>query len=207
MLLKATKEVLRGLSEHRGIETKIRARGKFELLVHLELINVICKLDTTAKCWSEVEIYEEKRGSKRSPTLDLVIKSSKDGHDTYMSVEVKIIVTNYRHGKNTFIKKKNRNVTNAIDSFINDVRKHLNHKDGETLMLKLDGTKCKIDESYSLALVYPMPKDNRGAKAWEKHLKKIEGDPMSDFIVQDLEELQFGSETVPVGIYILKSTA
>ena len=206
VLAMAAKEVLNCLSHHPGIETKIRARGKFELHMHLELIKVICTHDTSVRCWSEVEMNAEKGKSKRSPTLDLVIKSSKDARDTYTSVEVKMIVTNYRHGDNTFITMKNRNVTNAVDSFIADVSKHLAHRDGESLILELDGTEHKIDESYSLALVYPMPQDNRSIKAWEKHVLKMDRHTESNLLIQNQEELRFGKETVPVGIYILKST-
>lgn len=207
MLLKATKEVLCGLSEHRGIETKIRARGKFELLVHLELIEVICKLDTTAKCWSEVEICEVKRESKRSPTLDLVIKSFTDKRYTTASVEVKMIVTNYGYADNKFIPKKSRNVTDAVDSFIKDVNKHLAHKDDESLVLELDGTPHRIDKSYSLAIVYPMPQDLRSEDAWKKHIHKMERAPKSRLKIQEVAEIQFGLEMVPVGIYILESNA
>ena len=105
-----------------------------------------------------------------------------------------------------FIAMKNKNVTNAVDSFIADVSKHLAHRDGESLKLKLDETEHKIDQSYSLALVYPMPKDNRSIKAWEKHVLKMDRHTESDLLVQNQEELRFDMETVPVGIYILKST-
>ena len=207
VLSMAAKEVLNCLSHHPGIKTKIRARGKFELYFHLELIRAISNFERSTKCWSEVELKTEKgRNNRRSHTLDLVIRNSKDGCDTYTSVEVKMIVTNYRHGDDTFIAMKNKNVTNAVDSFIADVSKHLAHRDGESLMLKLDGTEHKIDESYSLALVYPMPQDNRSIKAWKKHVLKMDHHTKSNLLIQNQEELRFGKETVPVGIYILKST-
>jgi len=205
-LLSAAQDVIHVLSGHPGIETKIRARGKFELYFHLELIKAIKQQNPNGtKCWSEVEMKTGKR--KRSPTLDLVVKSFTDKHYTTASVEVKMITTNYQYGDNKFIPKKSRNVTNSVDSFIKDVRKHLSHKDGESLILELDGTPHRIDKSYSLAIVYPMPQDPRSEDAWKKQIIKMEQDPRSKMMVQELAELQFGSETVPVGIYILKSTA
>lgn len=144
---------------------------------------------------------------KRSPTLDRVVKSFTDKHYTTASLEVKMIVTNYQYGDNKFIPKKSRNVTNSVDSFIKDVRKHLFHKDGESLVLELEGTPHRIDKSYSLAIVYPMPQDLRSKDAWKKHIHKMELDPKSRLKIQEVAELQFGSETVPVGIYILESNA
>ena len=205
-LLNAAQDVIHALSGHPGIETKIRARGKFELYFHLELIKAIKQQNPNGtKCWSEVEMKTGKR--KRSPTLDLVIKNFTDKHYTTASVEVKMIVTNYQYGDNQFIPKKSRNVTNAVDSFIKDVSKHLAHKDGEPLILELDGTPHRIDKSYSLAIVYPMPQDPRSEDAWKKHIHKMELDPKSPLKIQEVAELQFGLETVPVGIYILKSNA
>ena len=205
-LLDASREVIHSLNGHPGIETKIRARGKFELYFHLELIKAIRQQNPHGtKCWSEVEMKIGTR--RRSPTLDLVIKSFTDNRYTTASVEVKMIVTNYGYADNKFIPKKIRNVTNAVDSFIKDVDKHLAHKDDEALVLELAGTPHRIDKSYSLAIVYPMPQDLRSEAAWKKHIHKMERAPKSRLKVQEVAEFQFGSETVPVGIYILESNA
>ena len=69
-LLDASREVIHSLNGHPGIETKIRARGKFELYLHLELIKAIRQQNPHGtKCWSEVEMKIGTR--RRSPTLDL----------------------------------------------------------------------------------------------------------------------------------------
>jgi len=45
LLTDAIQRVIKGSQDHPGIETKIRARGKFELYLHLELIKEIKVLE------------------------------------------------------------------------------------------------------------------------------------------------------------------
>jgi len=56
-------------------------------------------------------------------------------------------------------------VTNSVDSFIADASKHLvsahNDDNHGKLMVVLDGKEREINESFSLAVVYPMPENQR----------------------------------------------
>jgi hypothetical protein len=207
LLTDATKRVIKGFQDHPGIETKIRARGKFELYLHLELIKEI-KILADAKCWSEVEL--SKGTAKKGCAIDLVCHTTTSGAERQFSVEVKMIVTNYSCAS---LANKHRNITNSVDSFIADVSKHLvsahmNDNPGK-LMVVLDGEEREINESFSLAVVYPMPENQRSTNAWKKHVDKMKSDSNSELIpsstLHEVIHVPFGDTSMPFGIYLLKS--
>ena len=207
LLTDAIQRVIKGSQDHPGIETKIRARGKFELYLHLELIKEI-KVLADAKCWSEVAL--SKGTAKRGRAIDLVFHTTTSGAERQFSVEVKMIVTNYSCAA---IPKKHRNVTNSVDSFIADASKHLvsahNDDNHGKPMVVLDGKEREINESFSLAVVYPMPENQRSTNAWKKHVDKMQSDSNSELIqtstLNEVIHVPFGDLAISFGIYLLKS--
>lgn len=198
ILQEACIQLLKSINSHPGIETKIQARGKFELYLHLELIRVLKLNNPQLEIWSEVPLALKK--SKKGKTIDLLVKSGRD----YSAIEIKLIATNYHHNETNWIRKTTKGLTDAVDGFIHDTLKVL----GEPLLINKE-REIIPDRTYSIGFVYPMPYSDKHKKLWNKQVVKAQSTPgISLFSPPDQDsslELSFSKGKVTVGWHILSA--
>jgi hypothetical protein len=160
------------IKSHLGVLIVIYKRLQFEKWLQIELLKYMAdKLkDFDLEIHTEYELSQ--KTSKRGQTIDFVI--IQDGIE-FVGLELKIAPTNYPI---LGFSKKTKRIKNNIEDFINDLDKT---------------TDCIY--SYSLALIYPFPKNNshrnyNDFKKQELRMRKKskltiwEGLKMDDFITR-----------------------
>ncbi|EDM24610.1 hypothetical protein CMTB2_03803 [Caminibacter mediatlanticus TB-2] len=146
---KIIKEISKKINNKKGLEVFAIHRAKFEGWLKVEICDILLSFT------QEVKVEYGKNGKK----IDIFFKYNKCGY----YIELKTINTSY---KCNYVVRKNKPITNNLESVINDINKLKNLKNGN---------------KYIFFIVFLLPKnkvqsfeDNINFKEIESNVNKIE---------------------------------